>query len=54
MSGYSQPSGIVVNGLSCALVELKAIISKLWDSVVDLESRTQLDLENVNDVTLVE
>lgn len=43
-----------VNGLSFVLVELKAISSKLWDSVVDLESRPQLDLENVNDVALVE
>ena len=55
MAGYSQPSGTETNGLSNTLVELKkTLISKLWDGVVDLQSRTQLDLENVNDVTLVE
>lgn len=42
------------NGLSFVLVELKTNLSKLWDSVVDLESRSELDLENVYDVALVE
>ena len=55
MPGYSQPSGTGTNGLSNMLVELKiTLISKLWDGVVDLKSRPQLDLENVNNVTLIE
>ena len=28
-------------------------VSKLWDGVVDLQSRAQLDLENVNNVALI-
>ena len=53
MPGYSQPLWTRANGLSSALVDLKILISKLWDGVVDLQSRPQLDLENVNDVALV-
>ena len=54
MSGYSQPLWTRANGLSSTLVELKIITSKLWDGVVDLQSRPELDLENVNNVALVE
>lgn len=54
MSDYSQPLWTRANGLSSTLVELKIITSKLWDGVVDLQSRPELDLENVNNVALVE